>query len=55
MHNDSPVSGMSFSADGKLLAASLASEFVTVYDVESTRPIQVSVGSLRWYKGPCRM
>ena len=44
--HDAPASGLSFSADGKLLAASLASGHLVVYDVEAARPTQVR-GALR--------
>ena len=39
--HDAPASGVSFSADGKLLAAALASGNLLVYDVEGARPTQV--------------
>ena len=39
--HDSPVSGLSFSADGKLLAGALASGSLAVFDVEAARPMQV--------------
>ncbi len=41
--HDAPAAGLSFSADGKLLAAALASVNLVVYDVEAARPTQVRV------------
>ncbi|GAX82503.1 hypothetical protein CEUSTIGMA_g9930.t1 [Chlamydomonas eustigma] len=38
--HDAPLMGLSFSANGKLLAGALASGHLAVYDIEAMRPLQ---------------